>query len=67
MKKVLVVLTDELWVAIDGARGETPRNPWLERELWRLKAIRTAAAELGVENPRRPLEGRGGDRRKKDD
>lgn len=62
MRKVLVELSDELLAAIDAARDGVPRNPWLERQLWRLKVVRDGAATAGVENPHRPLEGRGGDR-----
>jgi hypothetical protein len=65
MRKVLVELTDELWAAIDAARGSVARNPWLERELWRLKSVRDGAIAAGVEKPDRPLEGRGGNTRGK--
>ena len=63
MRKVLVELTDELWAAIDAARGGVARNPWLERELWRLKSVRDGAKATGVEKPDRPIEGRGGNTR----
>ena len=64
MRKVLVELTDELWSAIDAARGSAARNPWLERELWRLKSVRDGAKSAGVEKPNRPIEGRGGNTRR---
>lgn len=63
MRKFLLEITEELHASIDVARGAAPRNPWLERELWKLKAIRDGAKIAGVENPRRPMEGRGGDMR----
>ena len=63
MRKVLVEFTDELWAAIDAARGGAARNPWLERELWRLKSVRDGANKAGVEKPDRPIEGRGGNTR----
>ena len=63
MRKVLVALTDELLAAIDAARGTAARNPWLERELWKLKSVRDGAKAAGVEKPDRPIEGRGGNTR----
>lgn len=63
MRKVLVELTDELWAAIDASRGPVARNPWLERELWRLKSVRDGAKAAGVVKPDRPIEGRGGNTR----
>jgi hypothetical protein len=65
VRKVLVELTDELWAAIDAARGDVARNPWIEQQLWRLKSVRDAARAVGVEKPDRPLEGRGGARERK--
>ena len=59
MKKRLLQLTDELWVAVDAARGDQPRNPWLEAQLWKIGAIRKAANALGIKNPHRPADGRG--------
>jgi hypothetical protein len=62
MKRIMVELTEELAAAVDEARGDIARNPWLEAQLWRLKPIRDAAASMGVAKPDRPLEGRGGRR-----
>lgn len=59
MRKKLIELSDELWTAIDAARGESPRNGWLERELWRLGSVRDGAKDAGVSKPRRPIDGRG--------
>ena len=59
MKKKLIVLSDELWQAIDDARGHAPRNPWIESQLWRLKAIKAGAESTGVQKPERPSDGRG--------
>lgn len=59
MKKKLIELSEELWAAIDAARGASPRNGWLERELWRLGSIRDGARQAGVSKPKRPLDGRG--------
>jgi len=59
MGKKLIELTDELWAAIDAARGGSPRNGWLERELWRLGSIRDGAKQSGVKKPQRPIDGRG--------
>ena len=63
MQKKLIQLSDELWTAIDAARGDVPRNGWLERELWRLGAIRDGAKQAGVSKPQRPLDGRGRSRK----
>jgi len=65
MKQISFQLTDELFAAINSASGDKPRNPWLESQLWRLKAIRDGASTAGVTNPQRPMEGRGGNRREK--
>ncbi|KKL07614.1 hypothetical protein LCGC14_2584260 [marine sediment metagenome] len=65
MRKRLLQLTDELWAAVDAARGDQPRNPWLEFQLWKSGAIRKAAKILGVKNPKRPADGRGQFQRKK--
>jgi hypothetical protein len=59
VKKVLLEVSQELLDAIDAARGPVPRNPWIESELWKSKAIREAAKARGVAKPARPLEGRG--------
>ena len=59
MQKKLIALTDELWAAIDAARGSIPRNSWLESKLKRLKAIRGAAKLKDVTFPSRPVDGRG--------
>ncbi len=53
----LLQLTDELWEAIDYARGETARGPWLEDRLRRLAIVKDAADQLGVEFPERPKPG----------
>lgn len=62
MKKFLCEVSEELLAAVDAARGPVPRNPWIEAQLWKLKAIRDAAEARGVEKPDRPMEGRGGAR-----
>jgi hypothetical protein len=59
MKKRLVQLTDELCAAIDAARGTDPCNPWLEKQLWKIGAIRKSAKVLGITKPRRSMDGRG--------
>jgi len=59
MQKRLIQLTDELWAAIDEARCDQPRNPWIESQLWRLGAIRAAAGKLGTKRPVRLPDGRG--------
>jgi hypothetical protein len=59
MQKKLIELSNELWAAIDAARGDSPRNGWLERELWRLKSVRDGARESGVTKPERAIDGRG--------
>ena len=66
MKKKLIALTDELWAAIDAARGDTPRNSWLESKLRRTKAVRDAAKSNGITFPSRPVDGRGRWKRRKD-
>jgi hypothetical protein len=58
-KKILVEISSELHAAIEAARQGKPRGPWLESELWRLGAIRTAASEIGVKKPDRLEDGRG--------
>ena len=65
MDKKLIELTEELWAAIDAARGSVARNPWLERELWRLTSVREGAKAARVKKPDRPIEGRGGNTRGK--
>ena len=62
MKKFLLEVSEELLAAIDAARGPVPRNPWIEAQLWKLKAVRDAAEARGVAKPDRPMEGRGGAR-----
>ena len=64
MKKLNFSISDELFAAIDAARGKVPRNPWLEQQLWRLKAVNDGAFSAGVNKPDRPLEGRGGARQR---
>lgn len=59
MKKKLIALTDELWAAIDAARGDIPRNSWLESKLRRTKAVRDAAKSNGITFSARPVDGRG--------
>jgi hypothetical protein len=48
-----------LFAAIEAARGESPRNPFLEAVLWKVKTIRDGADAAGVAKPARPAEGRG--------
>ena len=59
MKKVLFEMTDELLKVIDAAKGKAARNPWMEKKLWQARAVRSAAEQLGIENPQRPKERRG--------
>ena len=59
MKKILLQLTEETLTAVDHARGETARNPWIESALKRTKAVREAADELGIELPKSRPDGRG--------
>lgn len=63
MRRVLIELSDELVQAITEARGKAPLGPWIESQLRKLKAVRQAAAKLGLKFPDRPLDGRGGDRK----
>lgn len=58
MRKVLH-LSDELIAAIDEARGDAAASNFVERELWKLKSIKDGAEAAGVENPKRPVDGRG--------
>jgi len=58
-------LSEEMWAAIDAARGSVARGPWLERFLRTKKAIKDGAAEAGVTLPERPAEGRGKWKREK--
>jgi len=59
MKKVLFQLSPELLKAIDAAKKDSARNPFMERELWKVKSITAAAAALGLTQPHRPDDGRG--------
>ena len=61
IKKKLVGLSDELWavVAEIQSRNNGKQGSTIEALLWRLGEVRTTAAELGVENPKRPADGRG--------
>lgn len=59
MKSLHVQISEELFRAIESARGESPRNPWIETVLWKMKAIRDGADAAGVTKPDRPAEGRG--------
>ena len=58
MRKILH-LSDELIAAIESARGDVPASSYVEQQLWRLKTIRDGAEVAGVENPKRPSDGRG--------
>jgi len=59
MKSLNLQITNELFTAVETARGEQPRNPWIESTLWRTKQVRDAADVAGVAKPARPAEGRG--------
>ena len=59
MKSLHVQISEELFAAIEAARGESPRNPFLEAVLWKVKTIRDGADAAGVEKPARPADGRG--------
>ena len=58
-QRTVLHLSAELLAAIDQARGDAPRAGWVEQVMWRSGAIRDAAAEIGVENPRLPTDMRG--------
>lgn len=58
MKRFVFELTDELFKAIEAARGDADRNPKIEQWLWRLRPIRTAAEKLGVKRSERRKPGR---------
>jgi hypothetical protein len=64
MKSLNLQITEELFAAVETARGEQPRNPWIESTLWRAKAVRDAADAAGIAKPARPAEGRGKYRRR---
>lgn len=57
MEGKLIQFTDELWAAIDRARGHQSRAAWLEHRLRKLAAVRSAAEELGLEFQERPKVG----------
>ena len=57
--KILISITPELLQAIDEARRDDPRGPWLEAQLWTVPQVRRAAALLGLERPERLRDGRG--------
>ncbi len=59
MKKRLIQLTDELWASIDDARAANPANPWIEKQLWKVGPVQSAAKRLGLKRPDRPADGRG--------
>ena len=59
MKKILISVTPELLRAIDEARSDDPRGPWLEARLWTVPQVKRAAALLGIERPERLRDGRG--------
>jgi len=59
VKSLHVQISEELFAAIEAARGESPRNPFLEAVLWKVKTIRDGADAAGVAKPARPAEGRG--------
>jgi hypothetical protein len=55
MKRFLLVITEELSDAVDIVRGSTAKNPWIENELRKVKKIRDAAGQAGIEFPERPM------------
>ena len=59
MIRVMLEISDELNAAIDAARGTDPKNPFIERQLWKTKLVNDGAAAAGVERPQRPSDGRG--------
>lgn len=63
MRKVLH-LSNELLAAIDHARGDVPASNFVEAVLWKSKAIKDGAEAAGVDNPKRPADGRGKWKRK---
>jgi len=65
--RTTIHITEELRAALDHASGEDPLTGFVERLLWRAKAVKDAAAEIGVENPKRPMQNRGIWDRKTDD
>ena len=54
----LIEFTEELWAAIDLARGDTPRQAWLEERLWKIRDVRDAAEKKGIQRPERPVRGK---------
>ena len=59
MKKVLFQMSPELLKAIDAAKKGGARNPFMERVLWKVKSISSAASAMGLKQPHRPDDGRG--------
>lgn len=58
MKQVLLEITEELLAAIDASKGDETRNAYIERCLWKVGTIKSAANELGIEKPVRPKWGK---------
>lgn len=59
LQKKLIALTREMWAAIDAARGDLPRNPWIENALRDVPAIKQAAEREKIDLPDRDDDGRG--------
>ena len=59
MKRIMLEITPELFEALEHARDGAPRNAYIERQLWRTKGVRDGAERAGVEDPKRPEDGRG--------
>lgn len=59
MEKFLFGCSPELKAAIDEAKGDGPRNPFVENILWQSKTIREAAKRIGVKPQKRPEDSRG--------
>jgi hypothetical protein len=65
MKRFLFELSDELLAAIDAAKGDSARNPFIERLLSKTAAIKKGAKIAGVVLQSRLPEGRGHWRKRK--
>lgn len=55
MQKILLVITDELARAIDHARGNLARNPWIEHHLRDVHSVKQSAERLRIRFPEREL------------
>jgi hypothetical protein len=58
LKPVFLEITEELIAALDLARGDEPRNAFIERTLWNSAAVKSAAKSAGIKKPVRRKPGR---------